>query len=540
MGQRSSHCLTKAGDRQHLSYNKWTKNEIKLLQTMFDQMAMRSPDPESMSKETFLSVYQLPGFMSERLFKVFDWKKSGDIDFGEFLLGLEKFFRSSVQDKAGVIFKMWDLNDNGVVDEKELSTMLHSLIPPPQKEKERDSLELHVKLRCSEHHRSFIRMKVETAFRECDLNHDGKLSFHQFKLFLTRNQDIVQMMDETFSEHSFLGNLNPSPPASKLRSWSEPNMLPDNRLTSENDFDQVIQTVRSLHNWKGSLPARDPSSALMTGENLGRHNLLSPSPPLSSQLSDFEHSELMDATQQNLNKATCFSCKIVFTLHEDTDKKLVSLETDPDYSVFDLRILAGIMTSIDLRCCIQCGSKLRPNIDDHTDEDKSSNSQLDMTISKPKCGQVAHISTSEPDSWNPNRIIMQGILSKKGRTTKAWKDRWYVLKDKFLYHYKIAKHREGTSGEPISVEFIRGCNCEIDETESQKQSNRFCFTLTFPEGNVKKLWTKAYQEREHWVESLRLAAETGNVMDLYKIHKLIGKGKFSKVHSCTERKTSKK
>jgi len=62
-----------------------------------------------------------------------------------------------------------------------------------------------------------------------------------------------------------------------------------------------------------------------------------------------------------------------------------------------------------------------------------------------------------------------------------------VLKDKFLYHYKIAKHREGTTGEPISVQFIRGCTCETDESESEKQSNKFCFTLNFPEGTIKKL-----------------------------------------------------
>jgi len=115
-----------------------------------------------------------------------------------------------------------------------------------------------------------------------------------------------------------------------------------------------------------------------------------------------------------------------------------------------------------------------------------------------------------------------------------------VLKDKFLYHYKIAKHREGTTGEPITGEFIRGCTCEFDENESEKQSDKFCFTLTFPEGNVKKLWTKSYQEREHWVESLQLAAETGNLMDLYEMHEMIGFGKFSKVYSCTGRKTNKK
>jgi len=497
MGQSSTLCTRKAvwdRDRSHLSYNKWTKNEIKLLERMFRQMAKRSPDPESMSKETFLSVYQLPGFMSERLFKVFDWKKSGDIDFEEFILGLEKFFRSSLQDKARVIFKMYDLNDNGCVDIKELSTMLHSLIPAPQNQ-EKLSPELQEELSASEHHRLFIRKKVETAFRECDLNHDGKLSLFQFNLFLSRNPDIVQMMEETFSEHAFLGNLDPAPPASTLRSRSEPaTPQPNGRLKTywspDNLQEEELRKSTSNKDLKSYLFPRWSNSALMSGENLGLQNLNSSCSPVSSRVSDLDNEDPIMFPKIMINKATCFSCKIVFTFHDNPAENLVSLETDPDYSVFNLRNVAGITTSINLKSCVQCGGDLRPSIDQYTEEGESSISQIDTNLTREKGDPVSRTVASanlHRESWNPNRIIMQGILSKRGRTTKTWMDRWYVLKDKFLYHYKIAKHREGTSGEPISVEFIRGCTCEIEERESEKQSDKFCFTLTYPEGNVKSL-----------------------------------------------------
>jgi len=551
MGQNTSLCTgSSAGDRPHLSYNKWTKNEIKLLQRMFRQMAKRSPETESMSKETFLSVYQLPGFLSERLFKVFDEKKSGDIDFGEFIQGLEKFFRSSVQDKADVIFKMYDLNDNGCVDDKELSTMLHSLIrAPPKNLTRKNSGEVQLELSASEYHRSFIHEKVETAFKECDLNHDGKLSLHQFNLFLTRNQDIVQMMEETFSEHAFLGNLNPIPPATIFRSRSEP-LSPRavvRRQTisyPENEHEkEVLKKSKSLYDLKGLPPDKIHSAELITGENLGFHNVMCPSSAQSSRASDYEYEESTSGSKLKARKGTCFCCKIIFVFQQGPDENLVSLGTDPDYSVFNVSNQSGITTSIDVRSCLQCGGNLMTNIDQHTDEGEScAASQIELPILRQKGDQFQRLTspTRESECWNPNRIIMQGILSKRGRTTKTWKDRWYVLKDKFLYHYKIAKHREGTSGEPMSVEFIRDCTCEIDESESEKQSDKFCFRVTFPEGKIRKLWTKAYQEREHWVESLRLAAETGKVMDFYEIHHMIGRGKFSKVHSCTERKTNKK
>merc|ERR1719320_1749331 len=185
-----------------ISYNKWNKKELKLLGTIFRQMAQRSPDPEAMSKETFLSVYKLPGILGERLFQVFDKKKSGVIDFEEFVDGLQQFLRGDVGDKAKMIFEMYDLNNNGCVDNFELSTMLHSLIP---QQKGGD-------LSASEKHRQWIYNKVQIAFRECDLNNDGKLSLEQFKLWLEKNPGYLQMMESTFREHSFLGSLNPKPP----------------------------------------------------------------------------------------------------------------------------------------------------------------------------------------------------------------------------------------------------------------------------------------------------------------------------------------
>jgi len=127
----------------------------------------------------------------------------------------------------------------------------------------------------------------------------------------------------------------------------------------------------------------------------------------------------MAFSKTNLTKGTCFSCKIVYTSQEEVNKYLVSLDTDPDYSVFNVRNLTGIMTSIDMRCCLQCGGKLRSSVDDHTDEEMSCSSQVDMSISRQKCDQAARKITLEPDSWNPNRIMMQGILSKRGRTTKT-------------------------------------------------------------------------------------------------------------------------
>lgn len=524
MGQKASLSnkpKRSVGGVTQISYNKWTKKELKLLDTMFRQMAERSPDPEQMSKETFLSVYKFPGIMGERLFKVFDGDNSGYVDFEEFVTGLQKFFRGSVEDKADMIFEMYDLNDNGCVDKKELSTMLHSLIPQLGWHKggcEGEAAGVSNKLNASEQHRHFILETVEIAFRECDLNNDNKLSHDQFRLWLARNPEVVNAMEARFREHSVLGSLNPIP----------------NRINV-------------------SIPEQDGLTRSMSNPVLWRK-----ASSTYSLISDTRADSMCpideSRNQENFNRtATCSRCKVIYTFQEQADCDIVSMGTDPDYSVFNLQHLGGIKTLLRLRMCCQCGGNLRSEcvrnrVESNTtvitnaDESEGLYPAAEGVQVLPQMTTMesqAELIRKEIESTNPDRIMMQGELAKKGRITKTWRYRWYVLKDKFLYHYEIAKHREGTSGDPIGAEFIQGCTADKNVQESEKHSNKFCFSLTFPDGKVIKLWTKSYQERELWVESLQQAAETGAVKEYYEIGGIIGRGKFSYVHSCTERRTNK-
>jgi len=515
MGQKNSLSTNPKrsnGGVTQISYNKWTKKELKLLDIMFRQMAQRSPDPEQMSKETFLSVYKFPGIMGERLFKVFDGDKSGFVNFEEFVTGLQKFFRGSVEDKADMIFQMYDLNDNGCVDKKELSTMLHSLIPQLGWVGSGGELSgVSNELNASEQHRHFILEIVEVAFRECDLNNDNKLSHDQFRLWLTRNPEVINAMEARFREHSVLGSLNPTP---------------TRRNVSVPEQDGLARSMSDPTLWRRPMP------------NVSSHSIL-------STINEAVASENFDRT------ATCLRCKVIYTFQEQADCDIVSMETDPDYSVFNLQHLGGLKTLLRLRMCCQCGGNLvsdstenRKNssgiiCNDEIEADKRSSEGTPSLPHLPSMESQAEIIRRDIESTNPDRIMMQGELAKKGRITKTWRHRWYVLKDKFLYHYEIAKHREGTCGDPIGAEFIQGCTAEIDVWESEKQSNKFCFKLTFPNSKVIKLWTKSYQQRELWVESLQQAAETGAVKKFYDIGAIIGRGKFSYVYSCTERRTNK-
>jgi len=468
-------------------------------------MAQRSSDPKAISKETFLSVYKLPGIMGERLFKVFDKKKCGVIDFEDFVTGLERFLRGSIEDKAKMIFEMYDLNNSGYIDSKELSTILHSLIP----QQKRKLVGVQRELIASEQHRQFIHGKVQNAFRVCDLNNDGKLPLCDFKLWLNRNPDCVHMMESTFREFSFLGNLNSEQPSSARSCNLVNTSLFCQSPVKDNDCKNLYRVKSNPHLHEKSVfnDSRTEQGGLDTctegsylSDNYKTQSCYNtPMSPHSWNTRESHFPFKERSPESNIHQATCHRCMIIYIFEYEHRQDLDDLEVDPDYSVFNIQNLAGSTKSLHLKACIQCRGDLLQDFDlqsegslisgqsDHFQNSayvsqSSFSSNIDLQIVNTNISMVKEVVVG-----NPDHIIMQGLLYKKGRTMKIWKARWYVLKDKFLYHYKIAKHRERSSGEPINAQFIQGCTAVIDVAESLKYKAKFCFTLTFQDGGTKKL-----------------------------------------------------
>ena len=82
---RSSLTSTKNGQ----SHEKFSDQELVLIKAMFNDLAKRSPN-DTISKDTFIEYFNLPGILSDRLFDVFDYKQTKNIDFEEFVSGLAR------------------------------------------------------------------------------------------------------------------------------------------------------------------------------------------------------------------------------------------------------------------------------------------------------------------------------------------------------------------------------------------------------------------------------------------------------------------
>ena len=99
-------------------------DEKRMIERTFQDLALRSPG-KVIDKGTFLKFFPLPGLLGERLFKVFDRKQTGVIDFEEFVCGLSACLKGTLEEKMRFIFQVYDLTGDNAVSREELATMLY-------------------------------------------------------------------------------------------------------------------------------------------------------------------------------------------------------------------------------------------------------------------------------------------------------------------------------------------------------------------------------------------------------------------------------
>lgn len=220
--------------------SQFSKKEQKYLVKAFTDLAIRSPGP-TIDRKTFLQHFSLPGLYGEQLFNVFDFKKTGVIDYTEFLTGLAMCLKGDVDEKLEVLFKIYDISRDGLVSKKELETMLHqvplnalSLIKkqdpeeqPPVTEANAQESREGLKIESEESNEALNLSKkeligkiVEDVFDDFDADRSGSLSHEQFQQWVKTTPEIVQLLDSVFnviSSSSVMSPLN-TPLSSPLNS----------------------------------------------------------------------------------------------------------------------------------------------------------------------------------------------------------------------------------------------------------------------------------------------------------------------------------
>ena len=101
-----------------ISNTKYDKKAIKVWYTSF----MQDCPNGYLTKELFIEMYELffPGGNSQgfcdHVFKQFDLNKNGHLEFKEFLLAIDRTNAETAEEKIKVAFRMYDLDDSGVLE----------------------------------------------------------------------------------------------------------------------------------------------------------------------------------------------------------------------------------------------------------------------------------------------------------------------------------------------------------------------------------------------------------------------------------------
>lgn len=116
---------------------------------------------------------------ANRIFDLFDLKRNGVIDFGEFVRSLSIFHpETPLGDKIAFAFRLYDLRGTGCIEREELHEMVLALL------NESDIF-------LSE---EAVEQIVDQTFKQADLNDDGKIDPDEWKTFASKNPALLKNM----------------------------------------------------------------------------------------------------------------------------------------------------------------------------------------------------------------------------------------------------------------------------------------------------------------------------------------------------------
>jgi len=116
------------------------------------------------------------------LFRLFDKDGNGVVDFEELACGISVFCSGTTDEKVKAAFQLYDLNGDGYISLEEMQRYLLSVfrvmytVNPSFQETNRVDAP------------TLAHITAQKAFEDCDLNHDGLLSFDEFKLWYSSQE----------------------------------------------------------------------------------------------------------------------------------------------------------------------------------------------------------------------------------------------------------------------------------------------------------------------------------------------------------------
>ncbi|KAL1316074.1 calcineurin B-like protein 1 [Arachis duranensis] len=158
-------------------------SEVEALFELFKRISGSVIDDGLISKEEFiLAIFnnkEKDNLFASRIFDLFDVKKKGVIDFGDFVRALNVFHPHTPQKvKIDFSFRLYDLDKSGFIERHEVKEMILALLT-----------ESEMKLPDE-----MIETIINKTFLAADPNQDGKIDENEWEAFVTKNPSLLKIM----------------------------------------------------------------------------------------------------------------------------------------------------------------------------------------------------------------------------------------------------------------------------------------------------------------------------------------------------------
>ncbi|XP_047044757.1 calcineurin B-like protein 4 [Lolium rigidum] len=161
----------------------FTVNEVEALYELYKTLSFSAIKDGLIHKEQFrLALFRNSrgsNLFADRVFDMFDLKRNGVIEFGEFVRSLSTFHpKASESEKTKFAFKLYDLRGTGYIEKEELKEMVLALLGESD-------------LSLSD---TAVKEIVDNTFNQADSNGDGRIDPQEWEEFVKKNPASLRNM----------------------------------------------------------------------------------------------------------------------------------------------------------------------------------------------------------------------------------------------------------------------------------------------------------------------------------------------------------
>lgn len=551
-----------------LAAQKFDDDEVHVLKKTWQDLADRS-NGKGIDKDTFLQYFPLNGLLGERLFAQFDKRHCGFIDFEEFITGLATVCRGTADDKIHFVFNMYDVSHDNTVSKQELTTLLNHIpkeafhhshshvlspthgMPPPPALTRVNSGSVHPPIDSpsdsdvgSEHNDPMLSVDqdleyddldaytnqdvVERAFAECDLNHEGRLGYEEFKMWIQRNPSIMEYIESILP---YNGPKDMTPHHHKKET------LPHVRRIASR---ASISRSNSIQEVAGEIFNHSTHLGHKKQQQTGRRNTLNGLPPTGHD--SIPGSPLPPNTPTAglpISRISSFGNGVTPTGNATFPQ--LPAPRPPSGSISGGVGIAGSAAGDSGNEPEDQVRHLLMQAAEITQNTELKHAILHL-IDNLDTGNFHHETMEEATSEVYRAVVsMEDYLWKKGKSMfHMLSKRYYLLAGNCMYYYA-----NKNDVRPKGVIFLTGSIIERVKEDDMELKGYYGFEITHQDlctnvhhhHDTRILYARSEEEREKWVTSLQHAAHVVPIEDDYVIGKELGRGRFSVVCECVHKQT---